>query len=247
MDKFAMVFAAGKGTRLGGISQHTPKALIQINGKPMLWHILNKLRTHGFNNIVVNVHHLAQNIIEFVEKTPFPELTISISHENDFLADTGGGLKLASPFFQSANHILLHNVDVVSDISLHALYEYHISNNNLATLAVKNRTSGRYLMFDKNLFMKGWQNTTTGEQIVCSQQQLTPFAFSGIHVVSAEILNLFPQIPVFSMTKLYLDLCQNHSISGFIHNDDEWIDVGRPEHFDEASLILNRIKHDDIH
>jgi len=247
MKKFALIFAAGKGTRLGEISQYTPKALIPINGKPMLWHIINKLSKNGFSQIVINVHHLAQQIIDFVQENPFPGVTIHISHEQEFLADTGGGLKLASHFFQSAEHILLHNVDVISDISLQALYDYHLQNNKLATLAVKNRRTSRYLLFDQNLHLKGWKNISTGEQILCSQEELTPLAFSGIHVISTKMLKLLPQAEVFSMTKLYLDICSDHSVVGFIHNDDEWIDVGRPEHFEEASRIIKKITHNDIH
>ncbi len=242
-----MVFAAGRGTRLGDISVHTPKALLNINGKPLLWYILRKLSNNGFNKVVINVHHLAEKIIQFIQTTPFPELNISISHEQNFLADTGGGLKIAATHFTSATHVLLHNVDIISDISLNDLYNTHIQNNCLATLAVKQRQSFRYLLFDEQFDMKGWQNTVTGEQIVFTKNPLTSLAFSGIHVVSADIFPLLPKKDIFSMTQLYIELCSKYRIAGYLHNNNQWIDVGKHEQIQEAQKILNKMDTHDLH
>lgn len=242
-----MVFAAGKGTRLGDISAHTPKALLNINGKPLVWYILRKLSINGFNKVVINVHHLAEKIIQYFQTKPFPELNIIISHEQEFLADTGGGLKLAAEHFTTADHILLHNVDIISDISLNDLYNTHIQNNCLATLAVKQRQSSRYLLFDEQFDMKGWQNTVTGEQIVFTKHPLTSLAFSGIHVVSADIFALLPQKDIFSMTQLYIELCSKYCISGYLHNNDQWIDVGKHGQIQEAQKILNKMNPHDFH
>jgi len=240
-QKFAMVFAAGKGTRLGQISEHTPKALVEIAGKPLLFHVLQRLEYFKFTDVVVNVHHLAHAVVDFISQYKSTSLKIHISFEEDLLLDTGGGLSYAAPFFKDASHILLHNVDVITNLHLSNLYETHVNSSNIATLAVKERTTSRYLLFDYKNLMKGWQNTQDGEEIVYSSRELTPKAFSGVHVVSSKIFELMPPEPVFSMTTLYLQLCQSNNISAYEHNDDMWVDVGKPEHFDIAAQVVHKM------
>ena len=238
MNKYAMIFSAGMGTRLGEISKHTPKALVQILDKPLLEHILVKIKDSGFTHVVVNVHHHAKQIIYFAHNLDFEELSITISDESEKLLDTGGGLKYAQNLFADAEHILLHNVDVISNIDLSAMYSAHCNKNNLASLAVKERKTSRYLLFDNNNLLKGWQDTRNNQEIRHSQEQLNPMAFSGIHIVSKRIFNLFPAKDVFSMTEFYLDICNDHKIKAYNHNKDLWVDVGNPEHFSIAEQII---------
>jgi N-acetyl-alpha-D-muramate 1-phosphate uridylyltransferase len=242
MDKYAMIFAAGKGSRLGDISQHMPKALVPVAGKPLLFHVLNKLHFEGFNHIVVNTHHHATQIHNWLQKETFSGIKIMISHEKDILAETGGGLKMAYPLFKHAEHILLHNVDILSDIQLRQLYDYHVNSKNIATLAVKDRDTTRQLLFDHKMKLKGWQNSFTGESKIFAHGKLQPIAFSGIHVVSADIVNLMPQNQVFSMTDLYLDICSEHDIGAYLHNDDLWIDVGKPEQLSQAEKLMLKFR-----
>jgi N-acetyl-alpha-D-muramate 1-phosphate uridylyltransferase len=240
-QKFAMVFAAGKGTRLGQISEHTPKALVEIAGKPLLFHVLQRLEYFKFTDVVVNVHHLAHAVVDYISQYKSSSLKIHISFEEDLLLDTGGGLSLASPFFQNASHVLLHNVDVITNLHLSDLYEAHIRSSHIATLAVKDRITSRYLLFDEQNLMKGWKNTQDGEEISYSAVELSPKAFSGVHVVSSKIFELMPPEPVFSMTTLYIQLCQNYNIAAYEHNNDMWVDVGKTEHFDIAAQVVHKM------
>jgi len=243
MNKYAMIFAAGKGTRLGDISIHTPKALVRIAETPLLYYVLIKLYHSGFNHVVVNIHHHAGLIRDFLTNFYIKNFNIYISDEKSKLFDTGGGLKYAAEFFQDAEHILLHNVDVISDIDLNVLYETHCKDHNLATIAVKQRESSRFFLFDENNMLKGWKNTSTGEtRLHSDSQNLTPMAFSGIHTVSRKIFELLPDEDVFSMTDVYLRLCKDYPVKAYQHNMDQWVDVGKPEHFSKAELILQTQK-----
>ncbi len=243
MRKYAMVFAAGKGTRLGEITQHTPKALINIGGKPLLYHILIKLCHSGFTHVVVNIHHHHNQLRKFLEEFSLPGFHVLISDETELLLETGGGLKHAQPLFDNAEHILLHNVDILSNIDLDKLYLAHCLADQIATLAVRNRTTSRYFLFNEENRLKGWKNMTNGETKIFSDFPLHPFAFSGIHVVSKKIFELMPELNVFSITDLYLDMCREHSIGAWMHDEDLWLDVGKPEHLVQASEIIIKMKH----
>jgi NDP-sugar pyrophosphorylase family protein len=242
--KYAMIFAAGLGTRLGDISKHTPKALVKINEKPLLYYLLKKLNLYGFNEIVINVFHHSEKIIDYCKTISMPNMKIHISDETGLLRDTGGGLKFASNFFKDADNILLHNADIISTINFEKLWQHHINSENIASLAVKNRKSSRQFLFNSDLYLKGWQNTDKNETIKHSNDSLNPLAFSGIHVVSKKILSFFPNEDVFSITKLYLDLSKNQKIGAYPHDNDEWVDVGKPENFEKAEEILKQICRD---
>ena len=144
----AMIFAAGLGTRLKPLTDHMPKALVPVNGRPMLEHVILKLKQSGFNELVINIHHFGEQIIDFLEANQNFGLTIHISDEREQLLDTGGGIKKAAPFFQGNEPFLIHNVDILSDTDLKALYEYHLHSGNDATLLASKRTTARYLLFD---------------------------------------------------------------------------------------------------
>lgn len=243
MNRYAMVFAAGKGTRLGKISEHTPKALLQIDGKPLIYYILTNLYQSGFTHVVVNLHHHRDQVQKFLAGFKISGFQVLISDESDALLETGGGLKFAKALFNDAKHILLHNVDIISDIKLEELFDVHCASKNIATLAVRNRQTSRYFLFDDQLTLKGWTNTSDGEMKKYSDAPLRPLAFSGIHVISSELFELMPDKPVFSMTDLYLHICRDHAVKAWVHDQDLWIDVGRPEHFEQAAGVLYKIQH----
>lgn len=236
MEKFgnfkvaAMIFAAGLGTRLYPLTKDKPKALVEINGQPLLQTVLEKIIAAGITDIVVNVHHFSQLVKDYLASHSF-EANIRISDETDFLLDTGGGLKFAEQLLNPADHILLHNVDILSDIDLNRLIINHIENEALATLAVKERSTSRYLIFDKkSMQLCGWENVKTGETLEsrCTDNPVK-LAFSGIHVVSKAIFPMIPAGKKISMTPLYVEMAKTQNIRGYLHQQDQWMDVGKYE------------------
>ena len=228
----AMIFAAGLGSRLKQLTQNKPKALVEVNGKPLLEHVINKLKQAGVSDIIINVHHYPQQIIDFVRSHDFG-INISFSVEEDQLLDTGGGLKKASPFFDDGKPFFIHNVDVISDINLQEMYDYHLRENALATLAVRNRDTQRYFLFDENNRLCGRRNLKTNETILVpgtpSQASVHPFAFSGIHVVSPQIFAFMPKEDIFPVIDLYFNV--NNHVSAYLHDYGSWKDMGKIEDF----------------
>lgn len=236
MEKFgnskvaAMIFAAGLGTRLYPLTKDKPKALVEINGQPLLQTVIERIIAAGITDIVVNVHHFSQLVKDYLASHSF-EANIRISDETDFLLDTGGGLKFAEQLLNPADHILLHNVDILSDIDLNRLIINHIENEALATLAVKERPTSRYLIFDKKTMqLSGWENVKTGEILEsrCTDNPVK-LAFSGIHVVSKAIFPMIPSGKKISMTPLYVEMAKTQNIRGYLHQQDQWMDVGKYE------------------
>ena len=223
-----MILAAGKGTRLKPFTDTMPKALFPVNGIPLLEIILKKLYSFGTKEIIINTHHFQDIIVDFLKLNDYFNLNIQISEESELL-ETGGGLKKVSWFFNGNDPFIVHNVDILSDINFNELVENHCNNKSLATLAVTERTSSRYFLFDNNLELKGWKNLNTGSEKVFSMQSLQNFAFSGIQVLSPEIFSLMPNDNIFSLTDLYLQLCTKNRIKAFIHNSNHWKDVGKAE------------------
>ncbi len=240
----AMILAAGLGTRLRPLTNHTPKALVKVNGIPLLEIVIQKLEFYGFHEIIINVHHFAERIIEFLQKKQNFGIDIHISHEADQLLDTGGGLKKVSWFFDDGNSFLVHNVDVLTNLNLRQMYETHVHVQSLATLAVQNRQSSRYLLFDQEKILCGWKNTATGEIKITravSESELTPLAFSGIHIIHPAIFDLMPEQDMFSIITVYLQLAPTYKIAAFNHDNSLWIDLGRKEHLAKAGEILDQI------
>jgi len=236
----AMVFAAGIGSRLKPITNDMPKALIPVNGKPMLEHIILKLKAAGFLHIVVNVHHYADQVIQFLQENNHFGLKIEISDERDYLLDTGGGLKHASKFLAGDEPFLVHNVDIFSNADLKTMYEYHLASKSLATLLVSNRSSSRQLLFDRKENLSGWQNTDTGE-IKSAYPEFDPvkhieFAFGGVHVISPKIFDLMDEwTGKFSIINFYLSICPKFPIQYYTTDNLQLIDIGKPETLAEAN------------
>ena len=229
----AMIFAAGLGTRLKPLTDHMPKALVPVAGKPMLEHVIRKLIAAGCDEIVINVHHFADQIIDFVKANNNFGITIHISDETDMLLDTGGGIKKASSFFNEP--FLIHNVDILSNVDLKSLYEYHLTSGNDATLLVSPRKTVRYLLFDEGNQLCGWVNKDTlqtkPEGFVYQPEVQKEYAFSGIHIVSPSLFNYMGEnwTGKFPIMDFYLQTCQEAQLGGYAKEDLQLIDIGKPE------------------
>ncbi|NLJ06809.1 MAG: nucleotidyltransferase family protein [Sphingobacteriales bacterium] len=224
--KKAMILAAGKGTRLKPFTDTMPKALFPLNGTPILEIVIQRLIKYGFKDIIINVHHFAEKIEEFLQINNNFDINITFSHEENLL-ETGGGLKKASWFFEKSGYFLVHNVDIISDLNLEEFFTYSVENQSIATLAVSERDSSRYFLFDSEMNLKGWRNTKTGETIIYENSALRPYAFSGIQVLSDSIFQFFPEKDVFSLTELYLTVCGRQQVRGYLHSAGNWMDVGK--------------------
>lgn len=228
----AMIFAAGLGTRLYPLTADRPKALVEFQGKPLLDHAIEKLINSGIHHIVINVHHYAEQIVDYIQAHKY-DAQIEISDETEQLLDTAGGLKKAATYFDQSSHILLYNVDIISSIDLTDLIQQHIQSDHLATLAVKERLTTRHFIVDRQtLQLCGWDNTKTGELIwVKSSSNPLFVGFSGIHMVKKDILNFIPEQQKLSFTPLYLELAKKQSIYAYLHNQEAWKDMGKVEDF----------------
>ena len=230
-----MIVAAGLGTRLFPHTQSTPKALVKINNKTFLEIAIRKFIKIGVEDIIVNVHHFPDQIITFLKENKNFGINISISDERDQLLDTGGGIKKASWFFEDSDPFFVHNVDVLTDLDLMKMWKFHKDNNTLATLAVRNRETSRYLLFDNSYVLGGWENIKTGEQILIDKtQELQRLAFSGIHIIDPAIFGELSEEGRFSIINAYLRLASEHRIVAFEHNESAWVDIGTPEKLEEA-------------
>lgn len=227
----ALILAAGLGTRLMPLTADTPKALVTINGVTLLEIAIRKLVRAGFDEIVVNVHHHAAKIKDFIRDHTFPGTDIAISDESGLLLDTGGAILKARPFLEGSEPFLVHNVDVISNIDLHSLIQNHLKKNSLATLSIIDRKTRRYFLFDKDLKLAGWTDTSTGEHkwVGNPQKEARQLAFSGIHIVNPEIFSLFVEKGRFSIIDAYLSLAKKRPVFGYIQDEAIWFDVGKPE------------------
>lgn len=218
-----MIFAAGLGTRLKPLTDRVPKALVEVAGNPLLKHVIDKFS--GLNpKIVINVHHFAQMIRDYLNDNSNFGLDISISDETEKLLETGGGIKKAAPLFKVDEPILIHNVDILSNVDLNWFYEQ--GRDHAATLLVSNRESSRYLYFDEDDNLVGWQNTKTGE--VKGTLGKKHYAFSGIHIFSPKLFRYFNEFPDrFGIIDFYLSICDREKIKCVVKNDLKLLDVGK--------------------
>jgi NDP-sugar pyrophosphorylase family protein len=232
----AMILAAGLGTRLRPLTNDRPKALVEVAGRTLLDITLARLRSFGIREVIINVHHLAGMVLEFLKTNDNFGMQIEISREEELL-DTGGGLKRAAYFFledsrTSNEPFILHNVDVISTIDLGRMVQSHADNRALATLAVQDRTTARPLLFDEHLQLCGRGPGRDGQSEMvrpCSHAQ--SLAFSGIHVISTDLLRMLSEDGAFSIITSYLRLAaQGESIRAFRADEYYWRDLGRLEH-----------------
>jgi NDP-sugar pyrophosphorylase family protein len=242
----AMIFAAGLGTRLKPYTDTMPKALVPVAGTPMIEILIKHLILNGITDIIVNVHHFADQVIGFLNQNNGfgANITITISNETGLLLDTGGGLKNASWFFNDNQPFLVQNVDVVCDINYAGFLETHCKNKALATLAVSRRETSRRFLFDSSMQLCGWENSKNNEQRMARTQSenLTRFAFSGIQILDPAIFSLMPQIGKFSIIDSYLEIASTKKIVGFVHDPQYWVDMGKPEELLKAEKILEILK-----
>lgn len=240
----AMILAAGLGTRLKPITNDIPKALVEVNGKSLLEIAIRNLIENDFLKIIINVHHFADKIKEFLNNNKF-EADIIISDESDLLLDTGGGIKHAQKYFDDSP-ILIHNVDIISNLNLKEFYQYHIANYSIASLAVSSRESNRYLLFNDKNILCGWQDVKKGEKIISRDEPiLQELAFNGIHIINPEIVKLFPDESIFSIIKAYLKIAENKDIRGYIRNNIKWIDVGKLDSLRKAEELYSDLQKSD--
>lgn len=234
----AMILAAGLGTRLRPLTDNLPKALVELAGRTLLEITLTRLRDFGIREVIINVHHFAGMIIEYLKAHDNFGMHIEVSRE-EVLLDTGGGMKNAACFF-GGEPFILHNVDVISTIDFRRMMQFHTQNQALATLAVQDRKTSRYLLFDENLQLCGRRTTSDDKtELVRSAPQLKALAFSGIHVVSPRLLASIVEEGVFSIITSYLRLAgHGESILAFRTDEYYWCDLGRPENVVQATEDL---------
>ena len=265
-----MIFAAGLGTRLKPITDTMPKALVRVEGQPLLWHVINKLKAAGYGRLVVNVHHFAQQIVDYLAANGNFGLDIRVSDEREQLLDTGGGLKKAAHLFAPDEPILIHNVDILDNVDYEWFCRQHLPDED-ALLLVSRRKTKRYLLFDSGMRLMGWTNIETGEvkspypwlresaftiddelrvhaqpgsQLHALNHQLYAYAFSGIHSFSPRLFPLMEHLPDrFPIIDFYLSTCHRAHVVGLAKDDLQVLDVGKPDTLQQAELQLrNKIK-----
>lgn len=235
----AMIFAAGIGSRLKPFTDTKPKALLPVLGKPLLQHNMERLIQFGVTDFVINVHHFAEQIIRFLNEHDNFGVNIHISDETDLLLETGGGLEKARYLLSDSEPVVVQNSDIITDINFEQLVQFHKNKNALATLAVRNRESLRYLRFNEQNLLCGWENTKTGEELVArNDNHYEKLAFSGVHVISQELLGQLNKGGAYGIINLYLNLAKQNNIVGYMHDKDYWFDVGTPEKLSAVNAFL---------
>ncbi len=230
----AMILAAGLGTRLRPITNKKPKALIELGNTPIIEHLINRLKLLGFDQIIINVHHFANMVIDFLQSRNNFGIDIAISYENQLL-NTGGGLYKARWFFDS-EPFLLHNVDIFSNINILDMYKSHVDNNSLVTLAVQKEYIDRVLLINKERRICGWRNVKTNEErISFFSKELYLVSFCGLHIISPSIFSLIKD-KVFSIIDLYLQLAKDHPIRAY-YCEDMCIDIGTHDNLDKLKEL----------
>ncbi len=229
----AMIFAAGLGTRLKPLTDTMPKALVPVNGEPMLKMVLDRLIAAGYDDIVINIHHFASQIRDYIAANDSFGVRINFSDESELLRDTGGGIKFAEPLLGKDEPFLVHNVDIDSNLDFGWFREHH-RDDAVATLLVSPRETSRYLLFDDQMRLVGWQNIKTGEIRSpyggIDPDQCTPLAFSGIHYAGPSVFPLMPDFPdVFSIIDFYLSICRTHIVRGVVPDGFKVRDLGKIE------------------
>lgn len=235
-----MVLAAGLGTRLRPLTDDRPKALVEVAGRTLLEITLSRLRLFGIRDVIINVHHFSDLVVGYLKANQNFGMHIEVSCER-ILLDTGGGLKKAAPFFledplNRHEPFVLHNVDVISTIDLRQMLLFHEQSRALATLAVQQRETSRYLLFDENLRLCGWKGRGDQTPEPGKSRQPQPLAFSGIHIISPRFLEMITEQGAFSIIAPYLRLAGlGKKIVPFRADGYYWQDLGKPENLAQVS------------
>ncbi len=238
----AMIFAAGLGTRLHPLTKDRPKALAPFLDTTLLGYNLKFLSAQGIHHFVINTHHFREKIETYLEDNNYFGLDISLSPE-EVLLDTAGGLLQASDlFYQDAKPVLLFNTDIITNLDIQKMLEYHNQYQNKLTLAVRHRKSSRELFFDDDQNLCGWVNHKTGQSIMQTgqTQKTRAFAFSGIHLIQPDLIRKIDQNRIYSLIVFYLEIMQNQQIKAFVHDEDYWFDCGRIEDLVAAENFLQK-------
>lgn len=245
MNNKAIIFSAGLGTRFKPWTDEHPKALAMVNGKSLLQRNIEYLQQYGITNVVVNVHHFPQQIIDAVQTSKGWGSNIIISDESDYVLETGGGLMKAQPLLEGDAPFLSLNVDILTNLDLNKLIAFHQQHQPLVTFGITNRKSSRVLLFDENNRLRGWKNLQTGElkgpvlQYTPAQQEaLKAMAYSCVVIYEPNIFSLIRQKGKFSIMDAYLDLAAEHIILGYDHSGDKLVDVGKPESVAVAEALF---------
>ena len=243
----ALIFAAGLGTRLKPLTDTMPKALVPVGGKPLLWHVVKKLESAGITDVVINVHHFADQIIDYVHGQDDFGMKVTFSDERDLLRETGGGIRHARKFLEG-DSFLVHNVDILSDLDI----DWFISQarpDAISNVLVSDRKTKRYLLFDDDMRMVGWTNVQTGE-VRSPYPDLDPdkyrkLAFSGVHLISDRIFTIFDDDgwgERFPIMDFYVQECAFCPIYGVLPEQLRMMDVGKIDSLDEAESFLINLK-----
>lgn len=257
----AMIFAAGLGTRLKPITDTLPKALVPVGGKPLLEHVSRKLKAAGIEESVVNVHHFADMIQDWVcsdaENENGTGMHMQVSDERDLLLETGGGILKARKYLDGCGNFIVHNVDILSDLDIN-WFASQVKQDAIATLLVSERQTSRYLLFDsESLRLVGWTNVKTGE-VRTPFSGLDPdaclkLAFSGIHIISDKVFDIMESYvnekglhdkscnPRFPIIDFYLSACASHPIYGVLSSDLQLIDVGKLDSLEQAEMLAQKL------
>lgn len=236
----AMLLAAGLGTRLKPFTDFHPKALALVNGKTLLQRNIEYLKGFGVDGIIINVHHFAEQIIQFLDAHHSFGIDIQISDERDVVLETGGGLLKAKGYFEKEKTpFVLMNADILTQLSLSDMLRFHKEHQPLATLAVSKRSSSRHFLFNKQQQLCGWENTQTNEAIYCRHDNpLHAMAFSGIHIIEPQLFSFITHQGKFSMVDVYLDIATQQIILGYDHTGIALIDAGKPESIVAAEKLF---------
>lgn len=258
MIRKAIIFAAGKGTRLRPLTDHIPKALVKVGGEPMLKRVIIKLKDIGIDEIVINVHHFAGQIKDYINANQQFGLNIQISDETDLLLDTGGGILKAAKWLEVGNEpFLVHNADILTDFDISSMYKDHMEYQRDITLLCDKRETSRYLLFDQDMEMHGWCNVSTGEVKPSNldiESTFRKYSFGGVHLMQPSVINSLrqychqraafcnsePTKMSFSIIDFFIEYCSRLCIGGYIPKTAYiWHDIGKPESLKRADDIFN--------
>jgi len=236
----AMIFSAGLGTRFKPWTDVHPKALALVNGKSLLQRNIEYLQQYGIKDVVVNVHHFADQIVDAVKKNNGWGSHVIISDETDEVLETGGGLLKARPLLEDGHPFITLNVDILTDLDINKLLVFHEQHKPLISFGISDRKTSRYFLFDDTNRLCGWRNVKTGEEkISINKPHLQQKAYSCVVVFQPEVFSFIRQRGKFSLTETYLDLAGEHAILGYDHSGDKFVDVGKPESVVEAEKLFD--------